>query len=51
MQESEGTVVIQEHEIDREDASFVKIKILAGYKDFTTLQQVSIFGKSSREAK
>lgn len=45
------TLQVETHSIDREDATFVKIVIESGWRDFVSLHRVASKGKGSREAK
>ena len=42
---------IKKHEINEEEATFLKIKIVNGFENFVTIRNVCTFGKSIREAK
>ena len=42
---------VEEHEIDREDATFIKIVLESGWKDFVSLHKLTAQGKGSRDAK
>ncbi|CAK4684163.1 unnamed protein product [Aphanomyces euteiches] len=49
MAENDGNMQIETQSVTREDASFVKFKILSGYHDFISIHKVSVEGKGPRK--
>ncbi|KAH9104504.1 hypothetical protein AeMF1_019435 [Aphanomyces euteiches] len=49
MAENDGNMQIETQSVTREDASFVKFKILSGYYDFISIHKVSVEGKGPRK--
>ncbi|OQR85747.1 hypothetical protein ACHHYP_11465 [Achlya hypogyna] len=47
--ENDGNLQIETQSVSREDASFVKFKILSGYNDFISVHRVSVEGKGPRK--
>ncbi|RQM29569.1 hypothetical protein B5M09_004584 [Aphanomyces astaci] len=47
--ENDGNLQIETQAVTREDASFVKVKVLSGYNDFITVHRISVEGKAPRK--
>ncbi|KAF0686334.1 Aste57867_21836 [Aphanomyces stellatus] len=47
--ENDGNLQIETQSVTREDATFVKFKIMSGYHDFIALHRVSVEGKGPRK--
>ncbi|ETW04618.1 hypothetical protein H310_03813 [Aphanomyces invadans] len=47
--ENDGNLQIETQVVSRDDASFVKFKVLSGYHDFITVHRISVEGKAPRK--